>query len=120
MLRRFLRVKIKGARVTDTQLFYEGSITLDEEIVEKAGLLPGEEVLVLNLNNGERFTTYVIKGEKGSGVVCLNGPAARLGYPGDELIILCFAYLDEEEIKAHSTRFVTLNEQNKVVEVKDI
>ncbi len=115
MLREFLRVKIKGAHVTETELYYEGSITLDEEIIEKSGLLPGEKVLVLNLNNGARFVTYVIKGEKGSGVVCLNGPAARLGYIGDELIILSFAYLNDEEIKSHKVKYVVLDKNNRVV-----
>ncbi len=118
MLRKFLKVKIKGAIVTETKLHYEGSITLDKNIIEKSGLLPGEEVLVLNLNNGARFVTYVIEGERGSGVVCLNGPAARLGYPGDELIILSFVYLNEDEISSHSPCFVVLSEDNKVVEIK--
>ncbi|NOZ63807.1 MAG: aspartate 1-decarboxylase [Caldiserica bacterium] len=118
MLRKFLRVKIKGAVVTEAKLYYEGSITLDKEIIEKSGLLPGEEVLVLNLNNGARFVTYVIEGEKNSGVVCLNGPAARLGYPGDELIILSFAYLNQDEIASHSPRLLVLDKNNRVVEVK--
>ncbi len=119
MLRKFLRVKIKGGRVTDTQLHYEGSITLDGEIMERSGLLPGEEVLVLNLNNGARFTTYLIEGERNSGIICLNGPAARLGYPGDEVIILSFVYLEDKEIPLHRSKLVILSPDNRIEEIRE-
>ena len=81
MYRRFLNAKIRDIRITGTYLDYEGSITLDEDRIEKAGMLPNEEVQVLNVETGARFTTYVIKGERGSGAVELNGPAARLARP---------------------------------------
>lgn len=114
ILREFLRAKISGARVTELKLHYEGSITLDEDLLQAADIREGEKVEVLNLNNGVRFQTYVIKGPKGSGNVCLNGPAARLGYTQDPLIILSYALVGEESIKTVKTRFVYLDESNKI------
>jgi aspartate 1-decarboxylase len=98
MLRRFLKAKIRDIRVTGADLAYEGSITIDEDLIERAGILPYEEVHVLDVENGNRFTTYVIKGKRGSGVIELNGPAARLGLPGDRIMVLTFVYLTEDEI----------------------
>jgi len=97
MLRQVLRSKIQNAVITQTELEYEGSITLDAGMLRAADLLPGEVVLVVNLNNGERLETYVIEGEEGSGMVCLNGPAARRGYPGDRVHILAFALAEPAE-----------------------
>ncbi|MCD6539471.1 MAG: aspartate 1-decarboxylase [Candidatus Omnitrophica bacterium] len=114
MLREVLKAKIYYATVTETELFYEGSITLDEEIIEKAGLIVGEKVEVLNLNNGARFQTYIIKGPKNSGKVCLNGPAARLGLVGDKIIILSYGLFSEEELISFKTKYVILDEQNKI------
>lgn len=94
MLRQMLRSKIRGLKVTRTELYYEGSITLDPELLDEADLLPGERVMVLNLNNGARMETYTIVGEPGSRDVILNGPAARLGQVGDELIVLCFGLVE--------------------------
>jgi aspartate 1-decarboxylase len=91
--------KLHGLVVTETKLNYEGSITLDPEIFEKVDLLPYEKVDVFNLNNGLRFTTYLIPGERGKGEVCLNGPAARLGEVGDQLIVVSYALFTEEELK---------------------
>jgi len=95
MLKKFLVAKIQGLRVTSKQLHYIGSITIDKEILEKAGILPYEVVLVANVSNGARFETYVIPGEEGE--VILNGAAARLGEIGDELIVFSFGYLSTEE-----------------------
>ncbi|MCG2814021.1 MAG: aspartate 1-decarboxylase, partial [Thermodesulfovibrionales bacterium] len=89
MLRCMLRAKIHMASVTEANLEYEGSITIDEVILKKAGILPYEQVMISNLNNGERFETYVIPGRKNSGVICLNGPTARKGAVGDKVIIFC-------------------------------
>ena len=114
MLREFLRVKISYATVTETNLYYEGSITIDEAIMQKADLLPGEKVEVLNVNNGARFTTYVIKGRKNSGVICLNGPAARQAEVGDKVIILSYGLVEDKEIAGHKALYVELNGKNKV------
>jgi aspartate 1-decarboxylase len=109
MLRSFLKAKIRDIKVTGAHLEYEGSITLDENFIEQAGILPYEEVQVLNIENGNRFNTYVIKGKRGSGIVELNGPAARMGVVGDRIMVLTFAYLAENEIAAHAPRVVSGN-----------
>ncbi len=112
MLRTLLKSKIHRATVTEANLDYEGSITIDEALMKKADLLPGEKVEVFNMNSGARFETYVIKGKKHSGVICLNGPAAHLGAVGDKVIIV--AYLLVEEKKAHlvKPKVVYVNERN--------
>jgi len=114
MLRTILKSKIHKATVTEANLDYEGSITIDEALMEKADLLPAEKVEVFNMNNGSRFETYVIKGRKNSGVICLNGPAAHLGAVGDKVIIV--SYLLVEEKKAHlvKPKIVHVNERNQV------
>jgi aspartate 1-decarboxylase len=101
MLRRFLGAKIKDLRITGVNLEYAGSITIDERYLEAAGILPDEAVQVLNLENGNRFTTYVIKGERGTGIIELNGPAARLGMTGDRVIVIMYVLLTPEEIRTH-------------------
>ncbi|MDD5675468.1 MAG: aspartate 1-decarboxylase [Chitinivibrionales bacterium] len=106
MFRRFLGSKIQGLRITGLNLEYEGSITLDERYIAAAGILPGEAVDVLSLENDNRFTTYVIKGARGSGVVELNGPAARLGLKGDRIMVLTYVMLSPEEIAAHKPTVV--------------
>lgn len=118
MLRCLLRAKIHGATVTDARLEYEGSITIDEKLMEKAGLRPFEQVMVSNLNNGERFETYVIPGKKDSGIICLNGPTARKGIIGDKVIIFCYGYFEEKEIKKFSPTIVILDESNKILSIK--
>jgi len=117
MLRCVLRAKIHNATVTDANLEYEGSITIDEALLEKADMRPFEMVMVNNLNNGERFETYVIAGKENSGEICLNGPAARKGVPGDRLIIFSFAYVDEKEMQEIVPTIVTLKKDNQVLEV---
>jgi aspartate 1-decarboxylase len=106
-----LRSKIHRATVTDTRLDYEGSITIDEELIEKAGIWVGEKVSIANVNNGERFETYVFKGERGSGTVALNGAAARLCERGDKIIIMGYE-LTSEPIRA---KVVLVDGSNKVV-----
>jgi aspartate 1-decarboxylase len=108
MIRRFLNAKLRDLRITGTFVEYEGSITLDEDYLEQSGILPFEEVHVLNVESGTRFITYAIKGERGSGMVQLNGPAAFLGKPGDRIMVLTYAYLTESEIAKHKPRIVSL------------
>jgi aspartate 1-decarboxylase len=108
MYRRFLNAKIRDIRITGTHLGYEGSITLDQGWLEEAGILPNEEVQVLNVDTGARFTTYVITGKRGSGAVELNGPAARLAQVGDEVMVLTYALLDVDEIEGHEPTVVSV------------
>lgn len=108
MLRRFFNAKIRDIRLTGTHLEYEGSITLDEDYLDRSGILPNEEVQVLNLETGARFTTYVIRGERGSGAVELNGPAAHLGSVGDRVMVLAYALLHAEEIPGHEPVVVSV------------
>lgn len=103
------------ATVTESNLFYEGSITIDEEIMEKAGIVAYEQVMISNLNNGERFETYVIPGYRGSGIIALNGPTARKGMVGDKIIIFSYAYLEDGALKDFSPRIIILDEHNKIV-----
>jgi aspartate 1-decarboxylase len=101
-----LKSKIHKVTVTEANLNYIGSITIDEALMEAAEIVEYEKVQVLNLNNGERIETYVIKGEKGSGVICLNGPAARKAIVGDTVIILSYALMDAEEAKNHKPKLI--------------
>ena len=117
MLRELLKSKIYYAQVTETELYYEGSITIDRALVKKAGLVEGERVEVLNVNNGARFQTYVIAGKENSGVICLNGPAARLGVVGDRVIILSYALFSDQELKGHTATYVVLNNGNKIKDI---
>jgi aspartate 1-decarboxylase len=110
-----LKAKIHRAHVTQTDLHYEGSITIDEALLEAAGILPFERVDVLNINNGERFTTYAIKGPRGSGIIGINGAAARLAQPGDLVIICCFAQFEVEEAELHQPEIVLVTESNAVL-----
>ena len=101
-------------RVTQTELYYEGSITVDRDILTASGIRPSEKVEVLNLNNGARLETYTIPGKKGSGEVCLNGPAARQGCVGDRIIILSYALMSDEEALKYKPRVLTLGENNRL------
>ena len=105
--------KIAHATVTEAQLYYEGSITIDQNILKIVDILPGEKVEVLNLNNGSRIETYVIAGKSGSGEICLNGPAARSGAIGDKLIILSYALVEQSKAKKMKTKVVYLDERNR-------
>ncbi len=115
MLRCILRAKIHMATVTGSNLSYEGSITIDEAILKKAEILPYEQVMISNLNNGERFETYVIPGKRNSGEVCLNGPTARKGIVGDKIIIFCYSYVEDSKIKRLKPKIVLLDSENKVL-----
>jgi len=115
MLRCILRAKIHIATVTESNLSYEGSITIDEAILKKAGILPYEQVMISNLNNGERFETYVIPGKKGE--ICLNGPTARKGIVGDKIIIFCYSYVEDSNLKGFKPKIVFLNEENKIIKI---
>ena len=110
-----LRAKIHRAVVTDACLGYEGSLTVDEDLLDAAGILPYELVMVSNLNNGERFTTYAISGPRGSGDIVLNGPTARKGVIGDQVIIFCYEYYGEDEVKHHRPRIIQVGRGNKIV-----
>jgi len=114
-----MRAKIHRARVTGVELEYGGSITLDEDLLKASGILPNERVQVLNLSNGARLETYVIKAPAGSGAVILNGPAARLAYPGDEVIIISYALVPEGEAERLRPRVVIVDERNRVKEVRE-
>ncbi|MGB9791793.1 MAG: aspartate 1-decarboxylase [Thermacetogeniaceae bacterium] len=118
MLRTMLKSKIHRAVLTDANLNYVGSITIDRDLMDAADILPFERVQVVNNNNGARFETYVIEGERGSGVICLNGAAARLGEPGDILIILSYAILSEDELRSYVPTVVFVDEKNRVVSVE--
>jgi len=109
-----LKCKIHRAVVTEANLQYVGSITIDEDLMDAAGLIEYEKVQVLNVNNGERLETYVIKGKRGSGVICMNGPAARLVAPGDIVIIISSATMDFEEAKKFKPWLVFPKEGNKL------
>jgi aspartate 1-decarboxylase len=118
MLRCILRAKIHIATVTDSNLSYEGSITIDERILEKAEILPYEQVMISNFNNGERFETYVIPAKRGSGEVCLNGPTARKGIIGDKIVIFCYGFIEEKKMKRFKPKIIILDEKNKILSVK--
>ena len=105
--------KIHRATVTEANLNYEGSVTLDADLMDAANILPHEQVQVLNVNNGERFDTYAIRGPRGSGMVCLNGPAARLAQVGDMVIILTYAWMEREELERHTPKVVLVDERNR-------
>jgi len=115
MLIHICKSKISRATVTETELHYDGSITIDRALLEAAGIIPNEKVQVLNLNNGERFETYVIVGKKNSGVICLNGPAARCGVIGDIVTIIAYATLEEEEARGFKPALVQVDEKNRII-----
>ena len=109
-----LKSKIHCARVTDANLNYVGSVTIDEDLMDAAGMIPGEKVQIVDNNNGERFETYIIKGARGSGCICLNGAAARKVQVGDTCIIIAYALLDFEEAKTFQPKVVFPKEGNKL------
>jgi aspartate 1-decarboxylase len=114
MLRTMCKSKIHRATVTGADLNYIGSITIDPELMEAADLLEFEQVSVVNVNNGARFETYVIPGERGRGEMCLNGAAARLVHPGDKVIVISYGQYDEAEMEAYRPRFIFVDEQNRI------
>jgi len=114
MQRNMLKSKIHRATITDADLNYEGSLTIDKDLLDAVDLRPYERVMVYNINNGERFDTYAIEGESGSGVIGLNGAAARKGLIGDQIIIVSYALFSEDELKDSSPKIVLLNKSNKI------
>lgn len=109
-----LKSKIHRATITDADLNYDGSLTIDKELLDAVDLHPYERVMVYNINNGERFDTYAIEGEPGSGVIGLNGAAARKGLIGDQIIIVSYAFFSEDELSDYSPKIVLLNKSNKI------
>ncbi len=118
MMRYFLKSKIHRATITQADLNYEGSISIDPELMEAANILPNEIVQIYNINNGARFETYAIAGEKGKREIGLNGAAARLGHPGDLIIIVSSVWLNEEEIADHKPVLVLMDKNNSIKEIK--
>lgn len=118
MFRTMHKSKIHRATVTDANLNYVGSITIDRDLMEAADILEHEKVQIVNNNNGARFETYVIPGERGTGTICLNGAAARLSHPGDIIIIITYGIFDNEEAKLVKPIAVMVDAQNKITEIK--
>lgn len=116
MLRDMFKSKIHRATVTDANLNYEGSITIDEHLLKAADILPGEKVQVVNVNNGARFETYTIPGKALSGTICLNGAAARLAQPGDVVIIITYAQYESHELATYAPHTIKVDANNRIVE----
>jgi len=114
MLRTILKSKIHRARVTEANLYYTGSITIDSDLMKAADIIEHEKVEVLNLNNGHRLETYAIKGKAGSGVICLNGPAARAAHAGDEVIIVTYVAAEDKEAKIIKPKLVSVDAKNRI------
>ncbi|HAM52710.1 MAG TPA: aspartate 1-decarboxylase [Nitrospiraceae bacterium] len=115
MLRCILRAKIHMATVTNANVAYEGSITIDANLLKETGIIPYEQVMVSNVNNGERFDTYVIAGRAGSGEICLNGPTARKGVVGDQVIIFCYGYFEATEVGVSKPKIIRLDSNNRIM-----
>ncbi len=120
MLLNLLKAKIHCATVTEANLHYMGSITIDEALLDASGILPNERVQVVDNNNGARLETYVIPGPKGSGVICLNGAAARCAQPGDVVIIMAYAFMDETEARNYKPTVVMVDEKNQLKEIRHV
>lgn len=114
MLRTVMRAKLHRATVTEANLNYVGSITIDEDLMDAVGIVENEKVQIVDNNNGSRLETYVIKGERGSGVMCLNGAAARLVQPGDKIIVICYGMVNEVELQTHQPKIAVLDENNNI------
>lgn len=116
MLLNMFKAKIHRATVTQADLNYVGSITIDSTLLEKSGILPGEKVQIVNNNNGARLETYVIEGQRDSGIICLNGAAARLVQPGDKVIIIAYCMVDAKEARDLEPNVLILDEENRIIE----
>lgn len=114
MFRTMMKAKIHRATVTEANLQYVGSVTIDEDILDRVDILPNEKVQIVNNNNGARLETYVIPGERGSGTICLNGAAARLVQPGDHVIIISYAMMDEATARQYQPKIAIMNEKNEI------
>jgi aspartate 1-decarboxylase len=120
MLLNLLKAKIHRATVTDANVAYEGSITIDRQLLEASGIHVHEQVHVVDVDNGERFVTYVIEGEPSSGVLCVNGAAARLVSPGDRVIVIAYCHATAEEAKTHRPRVVFVDEENAIKDARNL
>lgn len=114
-----MKSKIHRAKATEANLDYVGSITIDRDLMDAAEIIENEKVQIVNNNNGNRFETYVIPGERGSGTICLNGAAARLVYPGDVIIIISYGLFDRKEAEGFQPKVVFVDEKNKILEIKN-
>lgn len=119
MMLNMFKGKIHRATVTEANLNYVGSITIDKKLLESSGILPGERVQIVNNNNGARLETYVIEGEYGSGVICLNGAAARLVQPGDKVIIIAYCWIEQKEVETFKPKVVFVNDENNITEIAE-
>ena len=119
-MRTMLKSKIHRARVTDGNIAYEGSVTIDKTLMDAADILPYEQVQILNINNGARFSTYVIEGEPDRGDICLNGAAARLVAKGDIVIILTYCDVEEEKVRDYHPRLVYVDAENKITHTQGV
>ena len=117
MFRTMMRAKLHRATVTEANLNYVGSITIDEDLMDAVEIVENEKVQIVNNNNGARLETYVIKGERGSGVVCLNGAAARLVQQGDKVIIICYGLVAAEEVNKQVPKIAVLDDHNQIIEM---
>ncbi|MDF2726111.1 aspartate 1-decarboxylase [Paenibacillus contaminans] len=115
MFRTMMKGKLHRATVTEANLNYVGSITIDEDLIDFVDMLPNEKVQIVNNNNGARLETYIIPGPRGSGVICLNGAAARLVQPGDNVIIISYALMTDEQARSYTPKIALLDEKNKIV-----
>jgi aspartate 1-decarboxylase len=119
MMRVMMKSKIHRATVTEADLNYVGSLTIDRDLMEAADLLPNERVQIVNNNNGERLETYVIEGARGSGIICMNGAAARLAHPGDIIIVISYAMMEEKEARVHQPKVVLVDKTNQVARIEN-
>ena len=119
MFRTLLKSKIHRVKTTHAELHYEGSCAIDEDLLDASGIVENEQIHIWNIDNGERFVTYAIKGQRGTGMISVNGSAARRVAVGDLLIIAAFAQVSEEELPGHKPKLVFVNDQNQQVELRD-
>ena len=117
MFRNMMKAKLHRATVTEANLNYVGSITIDEDLLDAVDMLPNEKVQIVNNNNGARFETYIIPGKRGSGVICLNGAAARLVQEGDKVIIISYGLIEEAKVRNHQPKVAVLDEHNTIVDM---
>ncbi|RJO77882.1 aspartate 1-decarboxylase [Nocardia panacis] len=117
MLRTMMKSKIHRATVTHADLHYVGSVTIDQDLLDAADLLEGEQVCIVDIDNGARLETYVIAGERGSGVIGINGAAAHLVHPGDLVILIAYGMMDEAEVRAYDPRVVFVDDRNRPIEL---
>ncbi|SFS94968.1 aspartate 1-decarboxylase [Marininema halotolerans] len=117
MFRTMMKAKLHRATVTEANLNYVGSVTIDEDILDRVDILPNEKVQIVNNNNGARLETYVIPGPRGSGVLCLNGAAARLVQPGDTVIVIAYGMMDEETARTYRPKVALMGDHNEIIEM---